>query len=253
MTLRNRVGRGTALVGSVGLLLAAGGLTAFAAPDAPAGIPDKDGEIKLCWNKKAANTVNGGAALRIYNPSKNDKKCKDGDKKLELETLDDDDDDDTPVVLPDNDLLSGSATTANGDGLEPATDASWDPITGLTLNLPTAGTYLINANISGVVINFDDTSVCFISGRLALNDTPVPGSQREVISVVRDVNSADIFQLATDSASISQIVTVAGATTLTVEAADLTNGGCAGTTVAAAVGSLAPFSVSSVNFTRIAD
>ncbi len=69
---------GTATAAVAGMVI---GGVGFAAP---ASIPDKQGQVSLCFNAKESRNVNGGTDLRIYDAGQNSKKCAKGDKKLTI-------------------------------------------------------------------------------------------------------------------------------------------------------------------------
>jgi hypothetical protein len=93
------------------------------------------------------------------------------------------------------------------------------PVPGLTVNLPQAGTYLINANVRGV-IHWATTlpagaHSCWITADLATGPTQVANSQR---LVVLGINGNTAPEWAQGTAPVQMVVTVPGATTVTVRA-----------------------------------
>lgn len=243
-----RMKQGAALTGCIALLVAAGGI----ANADTTRIPTKGDKIKLCYNENAAENANGGAVLRIFDPQKNNKKCAKGDDKLTLETEADDGEDgrdaaDGKDAPGGADLRSGQAIITNQAPAAPT--ATFTDLAGLSLVLPGPGRYLVNASLNGA-IQGDGTGACVISAQLATDGAAVPGSHREVVSLIEGTG------LVLDSGTISHLVDTDGPTTLTLQAADTTGSFLAGTTCAdtvplAIVGGSSDSSANTLNFTLI--
>lgn len=206
MQIKQALQRGGALLGCTALLVAAGGI-ANADISAPAKIPS-DGEIKLCYNKSAARNTNGGAGLRIYDADKNEKRCKEGDKKLTIDL------DDFKADLAAGQAASTAQLTLDGND-------AFTAIPGLTFALPADGRYQINADLpayiqtDGITDSPDpDAVACALIGRLLLNGVPVANSERVLATKLIGFGLPGL-----DSTSLTQLVDTAGPATLVVQAA----------------------------------
>jgi hypothetical protein len=107
----------------------------------------------------------------------------------------------------------------------PAGAGAIAPVPGLAVNLPAAGTYLINGNVRGLIHYAAAVPVgghsCWITADLATGTAMVPNSQR---LVVLDINGTTDPEWAQATAPISMLVTVAGPTTVNVRAFSDTTG-----------------------------
>ena len=205
----------------VALLVAAGGI----ANAGTAKIPDKNDKIKLCYNEKAAEGRNGGAGLRIYDPKKNDKKCKSGDDKITLDTEAD------SIAVPANGPAAAQPSgqvqmTGTAFGVPPKPFAVANDVPGLAINLPSAGTYMISADIRSQIQTLTANSDCFVIVQLATGATSVavPASLRMVNYLrLSSVGSEDEFQVTTP---VQDLLTVAEPTLVKVQVADSGGAGC---------------------------
>ncbi len=228
MPAKLRLSRATAILTGTAALVAIGGV-AFAAGD---GIPGRSGSVKACYDKDAARNRDGGAVLRIYDANRNDEKCRRGDGRLTLEARDGDRGRDRDRGGNNgggnnggggnnqSDLLSGQAfAIAGGTELRTVAPGTWTNVAGLTLALPSAGTYLVSADVRGLIFDDETGDIinCFISSRLATTAGAVANSERVVlVEFDNDPNTAGTNAQAT--VPIQQVVTVNAATTLLVQA-----------------------------------
>jgi hypothetical protein len=98
----------------------------------------------------------------------------------------------------------------------PAGAGAAAPVPGLSVNLPQAGTYEINANVRGVIhYPAGPAHSCWITADLTNGATQVPNSLR---LVVLDINGSTADEWAQATAPIQMLVTVAGPSTVNVRA-----------------------------------
>jgi hypothetical protein len=104
----------------------------------------------------------------------------------------------------------------------PAGAGAAAPVPGLSVTLPNAGTYLINANAAAVASGGHD---CWITADLATGTTQVANSQR---LVVLDIDGPPPPEYAQATAPIQMLVTVAAGTVVNVRAFSdsVAPGGC---------------------------
>lgn len=127
------------------------------------------------------------------------------------------------TVLPDGPGGGPTATVADVTSVLPAFAA----VTGYTVALPGAGTYVISANVRGRIIPADG-ALCWIVARLATTNPAAPIASSQRLVVLNGIAGPSQVQ---GTAPIQLLYTATGATTVQVEAARA--GTCAaGTTTA---------------------